>query len=113
MPARSARSSSSSPTSAGRDQAAPIHELVVETRTEERDDGSPIVIVKTRFKLADKRGPLTDLGKHLGLFKERVEHSGPDGGPVEVKQYTDIEAARLIGRLLTRVGASLNAGSGK
>lgn len=86
-----------------RDQAAAIRELVVETRTEERDDGPPIIITKTRFKLADKRGPLVDLGKHLGIFKERVEHSGPDGGPIEVKQYTDIEAARLIGRLLSRV----------
>jgi phage terminase small subunit len=86
-----------------RDQAAAIHELVVETRTEERDDGPPIIITKVKFKLADKRGPLTDLGKHLGLFKDRVEHSGPDGGPVEVKQVSDIEAARWIGRLLSKV----------
>ena len=86
-----------------RDQAAAIRELVAETRTEERDDGPPIIITKTRFKLADKRGPLVDLGKHLGIFKERVEHSGPDGGPIEVKQYSDIEAARLIGRLLSKV----------
>jgi phage terminase small subunit len=86
-----------------RDQAAAIHELLVETRTEERENGPPAVIVKTRFKLADKRGPLVDLGRHLGLFKDRVEHSGPDGGPIEVKQYSDIEAARLIGRLLSKV----------
>jgi phage terminase small subunit len=86
-----------------RDQSAAIHELVVETRTETREEGPPAVIVKTRFKLADKRGPLVDLGKHLGIFKERVEHTGKDGGPVEVKQYTDIEAARLIGRLLKKV----------
>lgn len=24
------------------------------------------------------------LGKHLGLFKDKVEHSGPGGGPIEV-----------------------------
>jgi phage terminase small subunit len=86
-----------------RDQAAAIHEVVVETRTEERHLGPPVIITKTRFKLADKRGPLVDLGRHLGLFKDRVEHSGPDGGPIEVKQYSDIEAARLIGRLLSKV----------
>jgi Terminase small subunit len=92
-----------------RDRAAAIHELVVETRTEERDDGLPVLIVKTRFKLADKRGPLVNLGKHLGLFKDRVEHSGADGGPIETKRvYTDIEAARLIGRLLTKVGVQLD-----
>jgi hypothetical protein len=95
-----------------RDQAAAIHEVVVETRTEERDDGSPIIIVKSKFKLADKRSPLVDLGKHLGLFKERVEHTGKDDGPIKVKSYTDIEVARLIGRMLTKVaGASpLQAG---
>jgi transposase len=89
-----------------------LHEVVVETRTEERDDGSPIIIVKSKFKLADKRSPLVDLGKHLGLFKERVEHTGKDDGPIEVKSYTDIEVARLIGRMLTKVaGASpLQAG---
>jgi hypothetical protein len=44
-----------------------------------------------------------------------VERSGKDGGPmeVEVKQYSDIEAARLIGRFLTKVGASHNGDSGK
>jgi hypothetical protein len=44
-----------------------------------------------------------------------VEHSGADGGAVQVdvKQVSDIEAARLIGRLLTRVGVSGNDGSGK
>jgi phage terminase small subunit len=89
-----------------RDQAAAIHELVVETRTEERENGPPIVIVKTKFKLADKRGPLVDLGKHLGLFRERIEHSGPDGSAIETRQVSDIEAARLIGRLLTKVSGS-------
>jgi phage terminase small subunit len=89
-----------------RDQAAAIHELVVETRTEERDDGAPAAIVKTKFKLADKRAPLTDLGKHLGLFRERVEHTGGDGGPIETRQVSDIEAARLIGRLLAKVSGS-------
>jgi phage terminase small subunit len=90
-----------------RDQAAAIHELVVETRTEERENGPPAVIVKTRFKLADKRGPLVDLGKHLGLFKERVEHTGKDSGPMEVKPvYSDIEVARWIGRLLNKVAAA-------
>ena len=73
------------------------------TRTEMRENGPPAVIVKTRFKLADKRGPLVNLSKHLGLFKERVEHTGKDDGPIEVKQYSDIEAARLIGRLLKKV----------
>lgn len=29
------------------------------------------------------------VGKHLGMFKERHEHSGPDGGPVKVRVVYD------------------------
>jgi phage terminase small subunit len=87
-----------------RDQAAALTEVTVEDYLDGRGEDAREVR-KVKFKLADKRGPLVDLGKHLGLFKERVEHSGPDG-PVKVKQYSDIEAARLIGRLLTKVSGS-------
>ena len=36
-----------------------------------------------KFKLADKRAALVDIGKHIGMFKERVELTGANGGPVE------------------------------
>jgi phage terminase small subunit len=85
-----------------RDQAAALVEVTVEDFLDGRGEDARQVR-KVKFKLADKRAALVDLGKHLGLFKERVEHTGKDGGPVEVKQYTDIEAARLIGRLLKKV----------
>ena len=35
-----------------------------------------------KIKLASKLDALGKLGQHLGLFKERHEHSGPDGGPI-------------------------------
>jgi len=35
-----------------------------------------------KVKLYDKARALVDIGKHIGMFKERVEHSGPDGGPI-------------------------------
>lgn len=34
--------------------------------------------------LATKLTAQTNLGKHLGLFKELHEHSGPDGGPIQI-----------------------------
>lgn len=37
-----------------------------------------------KVKFHDKKGALVDIGRHLGMFKERVEHTGKDGGPVEV-----------------------------
>lgn len=38
-----------------------------------------------KVKLHDKKGALVDIGRHLGMFKDRIEHSGPNGGPIEVK----------------------------
>ena len=35
-----------------------------------------------KFKLHDKKGSLELLGKHLKLFTDKHEHSGPEGGPI-------------------------------
>lgn len=86
-----------------REQAAAIGELVVETIPARFRDGEEIEpeVKKVRFKLSDKRSALVDLGKHLGLFIDRHEHSGPDGGPIETKDVTELEAARRVAFLLT------------
>lgn len=58
-----------------REQAAAIQEVTVEDFKDGRgEDGRDVRRVK--FKLADKRAALVDIGKYLGMFKERVEHSG-------------------------------------
>lgn len=76
-----------------REQAAAIQEVHVETvpalTNEDGEEARPEVR-KARFKLADKKGALVELGKYLGIFKpDRVEHTGKDGGPVQV-------AARVV-----------------
>lgn len=38
------------------------------------------------LKLADKISALEKLGRHLKLFTERHEHTGPNGGPIEINQ---------------------------
>jgi len=35
------------------------------------------------IKLWDKPTPLKLMGRHVGLFPDKVEHSGPGGGPIE------------------------------
>lgn len=41
----------------------------------------------------------TALGKHLGMFKERVEHTGKNGGPIQYAQTTDADLDAEIQRL--------------
>jgi phage terminase small subunit len=42
------------------------------------------------------------LGKHLGLFPDKVEHTGKNGGPIETVDMTPVEAARRIAFALQR-----------
>ena len=58
-----------------RDQAAALTEVTVEDFKDGRGEDVRDVR-RVKFKLADKRAALVDLGKHLGLFTEKIEHSG-------------------------------------
>jgi phage terminase small subunit len=40
--------------------------------------------------MPDRAKALELMGKHLGLFKERIEHTGKDGGPVQTETTTRI-----------------------
>lgn len=42
--------------------------------------GNPIV------KFDDRQSALEKIGKHLGLFVDRIEHSGPNGGAIPIKE---------------------------
>lgn len=66
-----------------RDQAAAIGEVTIEEYTEGRGDDAQNV-KRTKFKLSDKRAALVDMGRHLGMFKDKVEITGADGKPVDM-----------------------------
>ncbi len=53
-----------------REQAAAIAEVTVEDFKDGRG-GRARDVRKIKFKLADKRAALVDLGKHLGMFKDK------------------------------------------
>ena len=76
-----------------RDQAAALQEVTVEDFTDGRGEDAREVR-RVKFKLADKRAALVDVGRHLGMFKERHEHTGKDGGPIE----HDITARRAAAK---------------
>ncbi len=58
-----------------RDQAAAIQEITEDT-TGGSGDGERRLVLRTKFKLADKTKSLELLGRHLGMFMDKVEHSG-------------------------------------
>lgn len=55
-----------------RDQAAAIGEVTSEVYMDGAGEDAKAV-KRTKFKLADKRAALVDLGKHLGMFVDRRE----------------------------------------
>jgi len=65
-----------------REQAAAISEMTID-EIERGGDGEEPSVTRVKLKLHDKRSALVDLGRHLGLFVNRVSHEGADGGPVQ------------------------------
>ncbi|WP_292534066.1 terminase small subunit [Methylocystis sp.] len=49
-----------------------------------------------KIKLHDKLGALEKIGKHLGMFVDRHEHTGKEGGPIETRELSPLEAARRL-----------------
>lgn len=64
-----------------RDQAAALQEVTVETFM---DGGgfSAREVKRVKFKLADKRAALVDIGRHLGMFEDKLKVSLVDVGSV-------------------------------
>lgn len=76
-----------------RDQAAALGEFTVEDFTDGRGEDARDVR-RVKIKLNDKRAALVDIGRHLGMFTDKHEHSGPGGkplaGPTQVVVMTGI-----------------------
>lgn len=61
-------------------------------------------ILKLRF--ADKRAALVDIGKHLGMFKEKMEITGNDGGPINL---TTVDPKKISTSALAEILAAKDA----
>lgn len=49
-----------------------------------------------RVKFHDKLSALEKIGKHLGMFTDKLEMTGRDGGPIETCDLTPLELARRL-----------------
>lgn len=78
--------------------------------SEELDDETAAAIAEVsqnttggvKIKLHDKRAALVDIGRHLGMFRDRVEHSGPNGGPIEMREVSDLDRAKAMAFLASK-----------
>jgi phage terminase small subunit len=52
----------------------------------ESKDGVMTITYDVELKLWDKPAPLKLMGRHVGLFPDKVELSGPNGGPIPVTE---------------------------
>ena len=76
-----------------RDKTAAIAELNVRETREGR---------RVTFKLHDKKGALVSLGRHIGMFPNKLQLSGPNGAPLELitDAMTPREAAEAYAKTL-------------
>lgn len=85
-------------------EGAPEHAMravaSLKRRTITRPDG---LIREVEFRLWDKPGSLKLAGRHVGLFADRVEHSGPGGGPIKLETIQAMSDAELKARALELV----------
>ncbi|MBB3770970.1 phage terminase small subunit [Angulomicrobium tetraedrale] len=102
-----------------REQAAALAEVTVEDFKDGRGETARDVR-RVKFKLHDKRAALVDLGRHLGMFKERIEHTGANGGPIRTESRADFSWMAQLTRderdtlrvILTRAAAAQAASAG-
>lgn len=57
------------------------------------------VVLERKYKVADKKGSLELLGRHLKLFTDKIEHTGKDGEAIE---FTDTARAARAAAIFER-----------
>ena len=77
-------------------------------------------IPEAPIRVTDKIAALDKLGRHLGMFVQRIEHAGPDGGPIimtaieadEAKERLFDALARIADRMKEHLGSEAVTGYG-
>lgn len=56
-----------------------------------------------RVKMHSKLSALDKIARHLGLFSDRLEVTGRNGGPIEVAEFSDAELRKRATELANRI----------
>lgn len=71
---------------------------------EGRGDERELIGILKKVRWPDKIKNLELLGRHVGMFKERVEHAGPNGGPIQHQVSIGADEFKEIAQeLLTKI----------
>lgn len=70
-------------------------------RTPTEDNPEATQLITAKVKLADKRAALVDIGKHLGMFTDKVEMTGAEGKDLIPEASSAHDLARRVAFLLT------------
>lgn len=96
-----------------KDMPEPVRRSVSAIKVFEEFEGSGrsrTKVGETReLKPFDKVAALKALGQHLRLFADRVEHSGPDGRPIEYRDVSKLSDEELDAQILALSGSENKA----
>lgn len=72
---------------------------------ESQDGERALVGILKKIRWPDKVRNLELLGRHLGMFKDRIEHTGKNGGPIKT-QSEDVDLSLLSDAALAELMAA-------
>lgn len=86
-----------------------VHTDLALIASDEIDDNTAAAISEIKqtkeglaIKFHSKLEALSKIGQHLGMFKEKVELTGKDDGPIETVDVTDRERAKALAALIAK-----------
>ena len=60
------------------------------------ESGNPVFAQVRKIKLADKKGALDSVARHLGMFNDKLALTGKDGGAIEVEHKMSPETQAAL-----------------
>lgn len=94
------------------DQTRTVQMVKSKVMTRYGKDGDEFSTVETQIKQHDKLRALDMLCRCHGMYIDKLEHSGPDGGPIPVENRTADVARAIVRNRLTEVPTVPTNGNG-